>query len=425
MNHDFPSTAALAAAWAAAAWVAVAPASAQSPAQPGGQAPGEASSQATPVPMPSPATSASMVTQAGRSFVQQAAATGMAEVAAARLALQRSRDEQVRRYAQRMLDDHEPNNAVLRRLAAQHRIDLPQEPGSQDAAMLRDLRATQGEDAFDQRYVSHFGVAAHQKATDLFEHHARNLAEPSLRDYAGRTLPTLREHLAMARRMDAAWQARAPAAGGARGTPGAVAGMSAADRELSDARDTVTEAVQMVQQLKADPRTAALLPRAKAVLLLPDYGRGGLVIGAQGGQGVLVARQGDGWSDPVFYNLGGVSVGAQAGAAAGRIALLLMTERALERVRSDRRFSLTADAGLTVADLSRRRQASGGKLSDVVLWSDTQGAYAGASVGLSGLIIDRDANEAYYRRPGVQVAQILDGRVQNPNHNLLEMVLSV
>ena len=175
----------------------------------------------------------------------------------------------------------------------------------------------------------------------------------------------------------------------------------------------------------ARARAGALLQRAKAVLLLPDYGRGGLVIGAQGGQGVLVARQADGWSDPVFYNLGGVSVGAQAGVAAGRIALLLMTDRALERVRSDRRFSLTADAGLTVADLSRRRQASGGKLSDVVVWSDTKGAYAGASVGISGLMTDREANEAYYRRAGVTVAQILDGRVPNPNNNLLDLVLGV
>ena len=420
MNHHELSMAARGAALAAAALLAMAPAQAQAPSPTAGRHPGQGQPAQT-TPMASPATSRSMVTQAGRSFVQQAASAGLAEVAAARLALERSQDAQVRQFAQRMVDDHVPNNTMLRGLARQHRIDLPDGPRSEEATMLRDLRGTQAPDAFDERYVSHFGVAAHQKAVDLFEHHARSLAEPMLRDYAGRTLPTLREHLAMARRLEASTQARAPSNTAQRSAQN----RTDSDHELQNARETVSEAVQMVQQLKADARSAALLQRAKAVLLLPDYGRGGLVVGAQGGQGVLVARQREGWSDPVFYNLGGVSVGAQAGVAAGRIALLLMTDRALERVRSDRRFSLTADAGLTVADLSRRRQASGGKLSDVVVWSDTKGAYAGASVGISGLMIDREANEAYYRRAGVQVAQILNGRVQNPNNNLLDMVLGV
>lgn len=389
------------------------------------QAPGQRPVQTTPVPMPTPATSDSMLSQAGRSFVQRAASSGQAEVVAARLALQHGRHEQVRQFARRVLDDHTGNNTLLRSLAAQHRIDLPDQPQGEDASMLQDLRAVQGTDAFDQLYVSHFGVASHQKTVGLFEQHARSVPEPALRDYASRTLPTLREHLAMARRLDSSLQARAPAAGAARATQASGHGRGGVDGELQNARETVSEAVQLVQQLKADPRTAALLRRAKAVLLLPDYARGGLVIGAQGGQGVLVARQREGWSDPVFYNLAGVSIGAQAGAAGGRIAMLLMTDRALERVRSDRRFSLTADAGLTVLDLSTRRQASGGKLSDVVVWSDTKGAYAGASVGLSGMVIDREANDAYYRRAGVQVGQILDGRVQNPNHNLLELVLNV
>jgi lipid-binding SYLF domain-containing protein len=105
--------------------------------------------------------------------------------------------------------------------------------------------------------------------------------------------------------------------------------------------------------------------------------------------------------------------------------MLLMTDRAVERFRSDRRFSLNADAGLSFLDLSARRQASRGKLSDIVVWSDTRGAYAGATVGLSGVLVDREANEAYYGRAGLRSAQILEGRVANPHHNLLGMVLAV
>jgi lipid-binding SYLF domain-containing protein/predicted outer membrane protein len=413
MNHS-SSAVAMAVAMTAAAF-APPPVQGQAASRPQGQTP----TQTTPVPMPTPATSDTMLTQAGRSFVQRAASTGQAEVAAARLALERSRDAQVRQFAQRMLDDHAGNNTLLRSLAGRHRVDLPDQPQGEDATMLQDLRSAQGTETFDQRYIALFGVQAHQKAVTLFEHYALNVAESALRDYASRSLPTLREHLAMARQVGAAIQARGPAA------PAGGQDRAEADRELQNARETVIEAAQVVQQIKNDADAASLLQQAKAVLLLPDYARGGLVVGAQGGQGVLVARQRDGWSDPVFYNLAGLSVGAQAGAAGGRIALLLMTDRALERVRSERRFSLTADAGLTVLDLSAEQQASGGKLSDVAVWSDTQGAYAGASVGLSGMMVDREANDAYYHRASVQPAEILDGRVENPNPNLLEQALNV
>ena len=94
MNHRERCPAGRGAALPTAALLAIAPAQGQAPSSKPGQTPGPGQS-AQSTPMPSPATSRSMVTQAWRSFVQQAASAGLAEVAAARLALERSQDAQV------------------------------------------------------------------------------------------------------------------------------------------------------------------------------------------------------------------------------------------------------------------------------------------------------------------------------------------
>lgn len=191
------------------------------------------------------------------------------------------------------------------------------------------------------------------------------------------------------------------------------------ESELKDAQELVRDAVQTVQAMKSDPRVADALQRARAVFILPHYGRGALGVGAQGGEGVLVARRGQDFGNPVFYNLGGISVGVQAGGSGGPVAYLLMTDEALRDFRSGKNFSLQADAAVTIADWSRRAQASGGKVQDIVVWTDTKGAYAGASVGVTDVTFDEDANRAYYGNEHVQPAQLMSGGVRNPHENLL------
>lgn len=56
----------------------------------------------------------------------------------------------------------------------------------------------------------------------------------------------------------------------------------------------------------------------------------------------------------------------------------------------------------------------------MVVWSVTQGAYAGVSVGVTAVMLDRGANRACYGRD-VSVARILDGSVENPQNNVLDL----
>jgi len=195
--------------------------------------------------------------------------------------------------------------------------------------------------------------------------------------------------------------------------------------DLQQVLREVNQGVQVVQQMKADPKVRRTLNQARGVFVLPAYGRGALGVGFQGGEGMLLERQGKRFSNPVFYNLGGVSIGAQAGGSGGPVVFLLMTDRAVSEFASDQKFSLNADAGLTIANWSRRAQASGGKVQDVIVWSQTKGAYVGASIGLTDVMLDTEANRAYYGRAGLSPREIIDGKVKNPHSNVLGRVLGV
>ncbi len=199
--------------------------------------------------------------------------------------------------------------------------------------------------------------------------------------------------------------------------------------ERSDAQTLVDEAAAVARQMKADPNAQRALARAKGIFIIPGYGKGAVGIGAAGGEGVALAHNGDGWSAPVFYDLGSVSIGAQAGGKAGKLAMLLMTDKALDSFRRDADFSLNASAGLTVVDYEAFAGASttgnadnAASRPDVVVWSDTKGAFAGAQIGVTGISPDEELNQAYHGRT-VAAQDVFSGEVAGPATGPIRSVL--
>ena len=190
----------------------------------------------------------------------------------------------------------------------------------------------------------------------------------------------------------------------------------------ADARDLVQQSSGVLDQMKRDPELAGLLQQARGVFVVPNYGRGAALVGASGGEGLLLARSDGGWSGPAFYDIGRISVGAQLGASGGSIAMLLMNEEALDRFGSQDDFSLDADAGLTLLDYSARAQADVGE-ADVILWSDTEGAFAGAALGVSDIAWDDAQNRGYYDASATPEA-VMSGRVRNQEAESLRQKLS-
>lgn len=195
-----------------------------------------------------------------------------------------------------------------------------------------------------------------------------------------------------------------------------------AQEDAMDGQEQVNEALKVVKQMKKDPQLTNLLERAQGVYIVPDFGKAAVGVGGRGGEGVLLIKRDGEWSGPAFYNFGRVSAGLQAGVEAGSIAMLLMTQDAVQPFTSQKNnFSLDASAGLTVVNYSAQGRATAGE-PDVITWSDTEGLFAGAAIGVSGFTRDEDENRAYYKKQAT-TQQIFSGNVKNPHADALKDAL--
>ena len=131
-------------------------------------------------------------------FVENAAMSGMAEVELGRLALLKSRDENVREFAQRMVTDHTKANQELTTIASAKGITPPKNLDAEHQSHLKMLREKSGAD-FDRAYSEHMKMD-HSKAVSLFEGASRS-DDPAVAGFAKKTLPTLKEHKQLAQKL--------------------------------------------------------------------------------------------------------------------------------------------------------------------------------------------------------------------------------
>lgn len=140
-------------------------------------------------------------------FMVIAAQLNAAEVAAGRLALDRSENTDVRDYAQRMIDDHTAANQELTRLAERKGISPPKTPDETHRLLNRHLEQLDRQQ-FDREYISAM-VADHAMALSMMQDRARLTQDADLRDFAERQVPVLRDHLRAAQDLNLAFGAGA------------------------------------------------------------------------------------------------------------------------------------------------------------------------------------------------------------------------
>jgi putative membrane protein len=128
-------------------------------------------------------------------FVNQATQDGLTEVELGKLAENKTQDENVRSFAQRMVQDHSAANSQLAQLAESKGIAAPTEIDAAHHKVIQGLSAKSGA-AFDSAYAS-LMASAHTKAVALFTSAAKS-SDPAIAQFAKNTLPTLEEHQHMA-----------------------------------------------------------------------------------------------------------------------------------------------------------------------------------------------------------------------------------
>lgn len=139
-----------------------------------------------------------MISSMDQKFMMMAGMGGMAEVEMARLALQKSSNDGVKQYAQKMINDHTMAGDELTQLASMKGVTLPMQADAKQMAMMAKMEKLSGM-YFDKMYIKEAGVKAHQDMEKLFMKESMSGKDMDAKAWAAKTLPTVRMHLQMAR----------------------------------------------------------------------------------------------------------------------------------------------------------------------------------------------------------------------------------
>ncbi|MBC8287103.1 MAG: lipid-binding SYLF domain-containing protein [Nitrospinae bacterium] len=147
---------------------------------------------------------------------------------------------------------------------------------------------------------------------------------------------------------------------------------------------------------------AKLIAKAKAIIVFPTMVKAGFFVGARYGKGFASVRSEDNgeWGAPAFLYTAGGSFGFQFGAEAVDLILLVMTQRGLEGLLSEK-FTLGGDIALAVGPVGRHAEASADVFmqGEIYSYSRSKGIFGGVSVKGTVITSDVDANQAYYGKP--------------------------
>ncbi len=130
-------------------------------------------------------------------FMRQAAHDGTMEVELGQVASQQAADPDVKAFGQRMVTDHSAANNKLMALGRSKNVDLPTAPTAAQRLEIDRLKGKTGAD-FDRAYMAKM-VSDHEADIKAFEKEVADGKDPDVVAFAQQTLPTLREHLRLAR----------------------------------------------------------------------------------------------------------------------------------------------------------------------------------------------------------------------------------
>jgi putative membrane protein len=128
-------------------------------------------------------------------FLTEAAQGGLAEVELGKLAASKATNPEVKKFAQKMVDDHSKANDELKALAMQKNFSMPTEISSKHKSLMDKLNGLSGAE-FDKAYVEAM-VDDHEEDVKKFKDESEDGKDADVKTWAAKTLPTLQTHLDM------------------------------------------------------------------------------------------------------------------------------------------------------------------------------------------------------------------------------------
>lgn len=208
---------------------------------------------------------------------------------------------------------------------------------------------------------------------------------------------------------------------------------SACAREVplaSKAATLVDQARWTVESFKAKqespfPLFRRMLPEAQGVAVFPGAMKAGFLLGAEYGNGVLIARDASGaWGQPAFYTLGSGSLGLQIGGQVAEVVLVLRNRGAVEAlVRNQGKMGADVELTVGTAGAGMEGATTTHLGTDIVVFSSAAGAFAGGSLEGSVFVKRNDYNAAFYGAGATPQGILFEGRFSNPATENLRAVL--
>lgn len=189
----------------------------------------------------------------------------------------------------------------------------------------------------------------------------------------------------------------------------------------------LTNATQIVQQMTGSGSNAGIpsdvLKNAQCVAVVPNVIQAGFIIGGRHGSGVATCRTSNGkWSPPAPFSLSGASFGAQIGGQSIDLVMMVMNHKGMQALVSGH-FKVGGEVSGAAGPVGRQASASGGWKADILSYSRTKGAYAGATVKGAELQKDNSATKALYGH-NVSFSKILNGQVSMPDQSQAHQFVS-
>ncbi|HWI14086.1 MAG TPA: DUF4142 domain-containing protein, partial [Burkholderiales bacterium] len=132
-----------------------------------------------------------------RHFIMEAAQGGMLEVQMGKLAQQNGQSDGVKQFGKRLEDDHSKANEELKGVAQKLGVDLPASLDKKHQGKVDKLSKVKAQD-FDRQFAKDM-VSDHEKDVKAFRKEADKGKNAEVKQFASQAVPTLEEHLKMAR----------------------------------------------------------------------------------------------------------------------------------------------------------------------------------------------------------------------------------
>ncbi len=185
------------------------------------------------------------------------------------------------------------------------------------------------------------------------------------------------------------------------GSAWAASGQNSSASKLDE---RVTNSLRVLKEIQKVPEKGIpdyLLSNCYGLAVFPSVYKGGFMIGASYGKGILVARNPKTgmWSGPVFLTIGGGSFGWQIGVEATDLVLVITNKHGLESLLKNK-IGLGGDLSVAAGPVGRQMVAATdlSLKAEIYSYSRSKGFFAG--IALKGAYLKQDymANELYYHR---------------------------